>query len=101
MPNVPHLLHPGPPWQPRGVWATEEISRICADLDLVQSVDSLQDAAPSDDTLYLRLTSPRLTEADLYQLAESLAESHRCYCLVNTVNMVRDAQRLQSLLAEG
>jgi uncharacterized protein YecE (DUF72 family) len=86
-------------WFPRGLWSVEEVSEICRDLSLVPGWSTLDDAAPdAEPPRYLRLEGPRYGDEALYQLATRLPPRGRTFCLFNTVNMVREASRLQTLL---
>lgn len=87
-------------WQPQGVWADDEVRRICADLDLVAATThiSLEDPVPPAARGYFRLNAPRFSEDELLVLVDQMADCDAALCLFNGPTMFRDAQRLQALL---
>ena len=81
-------------WDARGVWSSSEVVSIAEDLDLIPCSDLV--AAPLSRRAYVRILGGRHSEETLYRLVDVLADVESAYCLFNTINMFRDAQRLQS-----
>jgi len=82
-------------WDARGVWSSTEVVSIATDLDLIPCSDLAQ-APLSTKASYVRILGGRHSEETLYRLVDVLADVESAYCLFNTINMFRDALRLQS-----
>lgn len=97
-------------WEPRGDWKlhTDEVGRLCKELDMIHVVDILRrDPATVNSLLYTRLhgLGPRefnyryeYSESDLANLRDRLQILGRdgvkeAYVLFNNVSMLRDAKR--------
>jgi uncharacterized protein YecE (DUF72 family) len=91
-------------WDPRGVWSRGEAARVCADLGLLLCTDPLAPAEErvtvEDELVYYRISGlgrrQAIDEDDLLDLRDRL-EGRGGYCIFDTVEMHRDAERYLSL----
>lgn len=91
-------------WDPRGVWSHEGALAVCRDLGLVLCRDpGAPDFVPPSpgEVAYFKLQGMGrrgpVPEDDLLPVLEHAA-SAETFCLFNTVEQLRDAERLQALL---
>jgi uncharacterized protein YecE (DUF72 family) len=90
-------------WEPRGVWSTEEVIGMCADLDLVPCWDPfVSNALPPTKVAYLKLrgmgATRRYSDGQLGWLANALTPYSKAFCIFNTESMFRDGSRLLPLI---
>lgn len=90
-------------WDPRGIWTPTEAGRVCADLGLVLCTDPLaaDDRPPTSSApVYFRISGlgrrQSLTDDDLEFLQVGLYGGSG-FCILDTVEMFRDAERLLAL----
>lgn len=90
-------------WESAGLWSTDEVERICADLSIIPCWDPLaREAYPNVEEAYLRVTNlgnpypPGLSE--LMEMAERLAAYKHVTCIFDTPTMFADAERLLEML---
>jgi uncharacterized protein YecE (DUF72 family) len=93
-------------WEPRGPWPPETIHEICANHDLIYTVDPLQNKPERQPRLYWRLHgkgsySYRYSDTELIHLRHLLCDNgpYESACIFfNNVTMKEDAQRFRLLL---
>jgi len=93
-------------WCPAGLWQTEEITRICRDLQLVPGLDPFtgggEGALDREPEVYLRPlglgAEHRHTEAELGWLVSQLLSRERAYCVFGSPWLFDEARRLRELI---
>ncbi len=93
-------------WDPRGVWSAGAASALCDELGLVLCRDpGAPDFAPPEagELAYFKLQGMGrqgpISEDVLLPILEH-AQGAETYCLFNTVDQLRDAERLEALLGD-
>jgi len=91
-------------WEPRGAWPSEQVARLCEDLDLVHVVDPFIHQAQTSSPAYLRLhgisgSRHVYTDDELDRLVATLPSTGDVYVMFNNMPRVGDAKRFLALLA--
>lgn len=91
-------------WEPRGDWPDQLVTELCQELDLIHGVDPFVRPSLTPRLSYYRLHGGKdyrhkFEEAELAALIKQLPPEGESYVLFNNINMLEDAQKFQSLLA--
>lgn len=90
-------------WEPRGEWPDDIVSRLCADFDLIHTVDPFVRPSLTPSRLYWRLhgiggSRHVYSDAELQQLVEWLPRAADAYVMFNNMPRIGDAKRFEQLL---
>ena len=93
-------------WEPRGSWQDKDISRLCAELDLVHCVDPFKLSPCYGKIKYLRLQGKggfkySYSEAELKELITRHECDQDVYVMFNNSWMYDDALKMKALIATG
>jgi uncharacterized protein YecE (DUF72 family) len=94
-------------WDPRGVWSQEAARAVCGDLGLTLCLDPTAPdfvPPPEDEVGYFKLQGMGrrgpVSEDELIPILEHASTAPETFCLFNTIDSLRDAQRFQALFAD-
>jgi uncharacterized protein YecE (DUF72 family) len=93
-------------WEPRGAWPDDVVRNLCAELDLVHTVDPFIRPSLTPDIIYWRLHGngshyATYSDDELRRLDEWLprAQDAEAYVMFNNIPRVQDARRFLELRA--